>query len=71
MEKVLMKIAEKMKKDPSLQVFKDMYDFCREVMKTDVSLAVQYLVELSNELDEVIPSGKFDKDKFALYDGWV
>ena len=32
MEKVLIKIAKKMKKDPSLQVYRDLYDFCREVM---------------------------------------
>ena len=67
MEIVLQKIAEKMKKEPSLPVFKDMYDFCREVMKTDVPLAVRYLVELSNELDQAIPSGKFDKDIVELY----
>ena len=60
MERVLIKIAEKMKKDPSLRVYKDMYDFCREVMKTDVPLAIKYLVELSDELDKVIPSGKLD-----------
>lgn len=67
MEQVLIKIAEKMKKDPSLRVYKDMYDFCREVMKTDVPLAVRYLVELSNELDWIIPSGKLDKDIVELY----
>jgi len=60
MEIVLRKISEKMKKDPSIQVYKDMYDFCREVMKTDIPLAVSYLVKLSDELDKVIPSGKFD-----------
>ena len=67
MEQVLLKIAEKMKKDPSLQVFTDMYGFCREVLKTDEALAVRYLVELSDELDRVIPSGKLDKDIVELY----
>lgn len=67
MERVLLKIAEKMKKDPSLGVYKDMYDFCREVMKTDEKLAVKYLVELSGELEKAIPSGKFDKDIVELY----
>ena len=67
MENVLLKIAEKMKKDPSMGVFKDMYDFCREVMKTDVPLAVKYLVSLSDELDRAIPSGKFDNDIVELY----
>ena len=67
MEIVLKKISEKMKKDPSMRVFKDMYDFCREVMKSDVPLAVRYLVELSNELDAIIPSGKLDEDIVELY----
>ena len=67
MEIVLKKISEKMKKDPSVKVFKDMYDFCREVMKSDVPLAVRYLVELSDELDAIIPSGKLDKDIVELY----
>ena len=67
MEIVLQKIAEKMKKDPSIQVFQDLYNFCREVMKTDIPLAVRYLVELSNELDIVIPSGKLEKDIVELY----
>ena len=67
MENVLLKIAEKMKKDPSLGVFKDMYDFCREVMKTDVALGVRYLVLLSDALDVAIPSGKFDNDIVELY----
>ena len=67
MENVLFKIAEKIKKDPSMVVFKDMYDFCREVMKTDVPLAVKYLVYLSCELDRAIPSGKFDDNIVELY----
>ena len=67
MEQVLLKIAEKIKKDPSMGAFKDMYDFCREVMKTDVPLAVKYLGYLSNELDKAIPSGKFDDIIVDLY----
>lgn len=67
MEQVLLKIAEKIEKDPSVRAFKDMYDFCREVMKTDVPLAVRYLVSLSDELDKAIPSGKFDDSIVELY----
>ena len=67
MENVLLKIAEKIKKSPSVGTFKDMYDFCREVMKTDVPLAVKYLVFLSRELDRAIPSGKFDDSIVELY----
>ena len=67
MENVLLKIAEKIKKAPSVGAFKDMYDFCREVMKTDVKLAVKYLVYLSQSLDRAIPSGEFDDSIVELY----
>ena len=67
MQKLLKKIAEKMKKDPSLRVFTDMYHICLETLKTDIPLAVGYLVELSGELDKVIPNGKFDNDIKELY----
>ena len=67
MQKLLKKIAEKMKKDPSLRVYTDMYHICLEVAKTDVPLAVEYLVELSGELDKAIPSGKFDNEIKELY----
>jgi hypothetical protein len=67
MKIVLEKIAEKIKKDPSMRAFKDMYDICREVMKTDVPLAVEYLVWLSEVLDKAIPSGRFDNTLVDLY----
>ena len=67
MKKLLKKIAEKMQKDPSLRVFTDMYHICLEVSKTDIPLAIEYLVELSNGLDKAIPSGKFDRDIKELY----
>ena len=67
MQKLLKIIAEKMQKDPSLQVFTDMYHICLDVLKTDVPLAVEYLVKLSGELDKAIPSGKFDNEIKELY----
>ena len=67
MKVLLEKIAEKMKKDPSLRVFTDMYHICLETLKTDIPLAVGYLVELSRELDKAIPNGKFDNDIKELY----
>ena len=67
MQKLLKKIAEKMQKSPSLQVFTDMYHICLEVSRTDIPLAVEYLVELSGELDKAIPSGKFDNEIKELY----
>ena len=67
MQKLLKIIAEKMQKDPSLQVYKDMYHICLDVLKTDVPLAVEYLVRLAEELDKAIPSGKFDNDIQEMY----
>jgi predicted phage terminase large subunit-like protein len=70
MEQVLIKIAEKMKKDPSFGVYKDLCDFCREVMKTDKRLATKYLLILSDELEARI--GQVNdlnelKELFALH----
>lgn len=67
MQNLLKRIAEKMKKDPSMMVFTDMYHICLEVSKTDIPLAVEYLVELSGELDKAIPSGRFDNDIKEMY----
>ena len=67
MQKLLKIIAEKMKKDPSVQVYTDMYHICLDVLKTDIPLAVEYLVLLSDELDKAIPSGKFDNEIKELY----
>ena len=70
MEIILQKISEKMKKDPSIGVYKDLCDFCREVMKTDRRLATEYLLMLSDELEYRI--GQVDdlkelKELFALH----
>ena len=67
MKQLLEKILEKIKKTPDIQVFKDLYYMCLETMKTDLPLAVEYLVYLSDELDRAIPSGKFDDSIVELY----
>ena len=67
MQKLLKIIAGKMQKDPSLQVFTDMYHICLDVLKTNIPLAVEYLVKLSDALDLAIPSGKFDNEIKELY----
>ena len=67
MQKLLKVIAEKMRKNPSMRVFTDMYHICLEVLKTDIPLAVEYLVKLSEELDKAIPSGKFDNEIKEMY----
>ena len=67
MERVLIKIAEKMKKDPSLQVFRDMYYMCLEAKKTDIPLAIKYLLLLSDECENAIASRKMEKDIIELF----
>ena len=71
MQKLLKIVSEKMQKDPSLQVFTDMYHICLDVIKTDVPIAVEYLVKLSNEIERYIVtpslSEKDLRELFALH----
>ena len=67
MQKLLKIMLEKMQKEPSSQVYTDIYHICLEVLKTDIPLAIEYLVKLSEELDKAIPSGKFDNEIKELY----
>ena len=56
MRNLLSKIAEKIKKDPMVyQPYEDAYHICLEALKTDVPLAVEYLLLLSDALEEIIP----------------
>lgn len=67
MKLLLEKISEKMKKDPSMEVFKDMYSICCETMKTDIPLGVEYLVELSGECEKAIWDKRFEDKIVELY----
>ena len=70
MERLLEKILEKIKKTPTMQVFKDLYYMCLETKKTDITLATKYLMLLSDECENAIASGVMDnciKDLFALH----
>ena len=56
MEQVLLeKIFEEVKRTHNVRAFTDLKDICRETLKTDVPLAVEYLVKLSDECERVIP----------------
>ena len=71
MEELLSKIFSKIQKDPEdLLAYRDLLNICRETMKTDVPLAVEYLEKLSDWIEEVIPSindiGKM-REMFALH----
>ena len=67
MEIVLQKIAEKIKKAPSMGVYQDMYNFCDEVMKTDIPLGVRYLVGLSEECERAVWDKRFADKLVELY----
>ena len=59
MEVLLSKIFSKIQKDPDdLVAYRDLLNICRETMKTDVHLAVEYLEKLSDWIEEVIPTIK-------------
>ena len=71
MKDLILKIAEKTKKTPSIQGFTDWKDVCREILKTDIPLAVEYLVKLSEILEkEILENGWSDneiRDLFGLH----
>ena len=59
MEMLLVAIFQKIQKDPDdLVAYRDLLNVCRETMKTDVHLAVEYLEKLSDWIEEVIPTIK-------------
>ena len=57
MEKLLSAIFQKIQKDPHCyQAYEDLLAICRETMKTDIQLAREYLEQLSDELEKLIPT---------------
>ena len=55
MERLLQKIYEEIKKSHSIRAMTDLKDMCRECLKTDRVLALEYLIKLSDECESVIP----------------
>jgi predicted phage terminase large subunit-like protein len=59
MEMLLFAIFQKIKKDPDdMRAYRDLLNICRETMKTDIPLAVRYLENLSDWIEEIIPGIK-------------
>lgn len=59
MEMLLFAIFQKIQKDPEdMQAYRDLLNICRETMKTDIPLAVEYLENLSDWIEEIIPGIK-------------
>ena len=52
---LLERIFLALKKTHHVQSFIDLKNMCREALKTDVPLAVEYLIKLSEECDSIIP----------------
>ena len=55
MRKVLDAIYKQVKSGTDYRTFVDLRDFCRETMKSDIPLGVEYLVKLSDRIEQVIP----------------
>ena len=71
MKKLLETIYQKAVCSPSIQVYTDLKDMCREAMKEDTDLGVEYLVKLSAEIETHIVAPYWDiadvRKLFALH----
>lgn len=67
MKKLLETILTKVKSKIDIQTFTDLYHICLECMKNDHSLAVDYLVKLSDECEKAIVQAKNDSDAKSLF----
>ena len=67
MKELLEKNAKKIKKaDYSYQAFEDLYYMCREAMKTDTALGVEYLKWLSSECEKAVRYIKTNPSIFQI-----
>ena len=62
MKELISKISEKTKKNPTVQGFTDWKNISREILKTDVPLAIDCLVDLSKELEKTILDSRWSDD---------
>lgn len=68
MEQLLLTIFEKIRKNPTdSQSLEDLFYMCKEAMKTDTKLAVQYLTTLSAFVENQIPHSTKDGDLMFLF----
>ena len=65
---LLEKIFQETKKSHSIRAMTDLKDVCRECMKTDVALATEYLVKLSDEIERAIVGTKDIDDLRSLFE---
>ena len=55
MEQLMSKIFQEIKKTHNAEAFRDLKNICRETLKTNVPLGVEYLLKLSEECESIIP----------------
>ena len=55
MRKVLEAIYKQVESGTDYKTYVDLRDFCRETMKSDIPLGVEYLVKLSDRIELIIP----------------
>ena len=61
MERVLKAIYGQVRSGKDYRSYVDLKDFCREVMKTDIPLAIKYLSLLSDRIEQVMPTLSFEE----------
>ena len=61
MERVLKAIYGQVRSGKDYHSYVDLKDFCREVMKTDIPLAIKYLSLLSDRIEQVMPTLPFEE----------
>lgn len=61
MERVLKAIYGQVRSGKDYRSYVDLKDFCREVMKTNIPLAIKYLSLLSDRIEQVIPTLPFEE----------
>lgn len=68
MKKVLEAIYSQVVRGNNTQACIDLKDFCKETMKTDISLGIEYLLRLSDFLEQTIPRTDDEKTMRELYE---
>lgn len=67
MREILNAIYKKVSETTEYQAYVDLRDFCKEVMKTDLPLGVEYLLLLSDRMETVIPRLASAEDMKKMY----
>lgn len=67
MREILNAIYKKVSETTEYQAYVDLRDFCKEAMKTDIHLGVEYLLLLSDRMEAVIPRLTSAEDMKEMY----